>query len=65
MVSKAQKEAAARYNARSVRRVTVIFSPVDADILEYLESKDSMGGYLKRLLREDFEKRSGCDPKGE
>lgn len=54
-VSKAQKAASDRYNKANVRRVTVVFSPVDADILEYPESKDSMGGYLKMLLREDYE----------
>lgn len=59
-VSKAQKEAAERYNKRSVRRVTVIFSPLDRDILEYLESKESMGGHLKKLLREDFERNGGA-----
>lgn len=56
MVSKAKQEASARYNKREVRRVTVIFSPVDRDIQEYLESKESMGGYLKKLLREDYER---------
>ncbi len=56
MVSKARQEAIARYNRQNVRRVTVIFSPVDRDIQEYLESKESMGGYLKKLLREDYEK---------
>ncbi len=56
MVSKARQEAIARYNRKNVRRVTVIFSPVDRDIQEYLESKESMGGYLKKLLREDYEK---------
>lgn len=59
MVSKAKQEAAARYNKRCVRRVTVIFSPLDRDIQEYLESKDSMGGYLKKLLREDYERNGG------
>ncbi|MEY8561626.1 hypothetical protein AALA21_01005 [Eggerthellaceae bacterium 3-80] len=43
-----------RYNKLNVRRVTVIFLPLDRDIQEYLESKESMGGYLKKLLREDF-----------
>ncbi len=58
-VSKANMEAAARYNKANVRRVTVIFSPLDRDIQRYLESKESMGGYLKKLLREDWE-RNGC-----
>ena len=58
-VSKAQKEAAARYDKRNVRRVTVIFSPRERDIQEYLETKESMGGYLKKLLREDYERQRG------
>ena len=56
MTTKAQQEAAARYNKANVRRVTVIFSPLDRDIQEYLETKESMGGYLKKLLREDYER---------
>lgn len=54
--SKAAREASDRYNKREVRRVTVIFSPLDRDIQHYLESKESMGGYLKKLLREDYER---------
>lgn len=54
MVSRAKQEASMRYNKLNVRRVTVIFLPLDRDIQEYLESKESMGGYLKKLLREDF-----------
>lgn len=65
MVSKAQQDAAARYCKQNVRRVTVIFSPVDRDIQEYLESKDSMGGYLKKLLREDYERHRGDQPAAE
>lgn len=56
MVTKAQQDASARYSKANVRRVTVIFSPLDRDIQEYLETKESMGGYLKKLLREDYEK---------
>ena len=56
MVSKAKQEAMARYNKANVRRVTVIFSPLDRDIQRYLESKESMGGYLKKLLRADYDK---------
>ncbi|WP_217951956.1 hypothetical protein [Adlercreutzia caecimuris] len=61
MVSKAKQEAIARYNKQNVRRVTVIFSPLDRDIQEYLETKDSMGGYLKKLLREDYERQRGSE----
>lgn len=61
MVSKAKQEASARYNKQNVRRVTVIFSPLDRDIQEYLETKESMGGYLKKLLREDYERQRGSE----
>lgn len=56
MATKAQQAASARYNKANVRRVTVIFSPLDRDIQEYLETKESMGGYLKKLLKEDYER---------
>ena len=51
MVSKAKQEAIARYNKQNVRRVTVIFSPLDRDIQEYLE----------KLLREDYERQRGSE----
>jgi len=31
--------------------------PPDADLLEHLEGHDSMAGYIKRLIREDMERR--------
>ncbi len=55
-VSKAQKEASSRYDKQNMRRVTVVFSPNERDIQEYLESKGSMSGYLKQLLREDYDR---------
>uniref|UniRef100_A0A7C9NTH6 Uncharacterized protein n=1 Tax=Muribaculaceae bacterium Z82 TaxID=2304548 RepID=A0A7C9NTH6_9BACT len=56
MYTEARKRASEKYNRDKVRRVVVAFSPVDADLVEYLEGKDSMGGYLKKLLREDYER---------
>ena len=63
MVSKAQLESQARYDKREIRRVVVKFTSVDRDIQRYPESKPSMGGYLKQLLRHDYEK-NGSNEEG-
>lgn len=57
-VSDAQKRATKKYRSEKMKQIAVTFSPVDADIYEYLCTKDSKAGYLKQLLREDMEKNS-------
>lgn len=54
--SEALKKAQERYLKQNVTRVTVSFSPVDKDILAYLDTKPSRSGYLKELLREAYER---------
>lgn len=62
--SEAQKRADGRYRKARTAQVVVRMYPSDGDLLEWLRSKDSMQGYIKRLIREDME-RSGGLPLGE
>lgn len=56
-MTKAQKMAQARYDKRNTRQINLKLNiRTDADVLEKLESVDSMQGYIKRLIREDVAK---------
>lgn len=54
-VSDAQKRASAKYDKEKMKRATVIFSPNELDLYEYLVSQGSMSGYIKELIRKDME----------
>ncbi len=56
MATKAQLEAAARYNRTKTKAVTVRFCPGDMRLYEYLRAKGNASGYLKRLLAQDMER---------
>lgn len=52
-----QAEAQARWDKENVRRVVLkLVRTTDADILEWMESKENMQGYLKNLIREDMKR---------
>lgn len=56
-MTQAQRRAQARYDKRNTRQINLKLNfHTDADVLEKLESVDSMQGYIKRLIREDVEK---------
>lgn len=52
MLSKAQKNAIARYRAKAARSVSVSFYPPDWDIYEFLSIQGNKAGYIKQVLRE-------------
>ena len=54
----AKTKATIKYNREKVRRFSMNLSPVDADMIKWLEDKDNITGYLKLLVRNDMEKRS-------
>lgn len=54
----AKTKATIKYNREKVRRFSMNLSPVDADMIKWLEGKDNITGYLKQLVREDMEKHS-------
>lgn len=58
MVSKAQKEAVARYDAKNTRRIYIKLNlKTDADILDHLDQQGNTQGYIKELIRQDMRKR--------
>lgn len=59
MASEAQKRAAAKYAREKVRRKAVDFYGTDADLLAWLDGQPNVQGYIKRLIREDMERRRG------
>lgn len=59
MASEAQKRAVAKYDAANTVQVKLKFNRVtDADILERLDEVGNRQGYIKRLIREDLERRN-------
>ena len=54
--TEAQRASENEYHRKKIKTISVNFSPRDYDILEYLDTKESRGGYLKKLLREDMER---------
>lgn len=60
MLSEAEKQAQARYDAKTAKRMSLKFNlKTDNDILEKLESVESKQGYIKRLIRADLAKEKG------
>jgi hypothetical protein len=59
MASEALKKAIAKYDAANTVQVKLKLNRVtDADILERLEEVGNRQGYIKRLIREDLERRN-------
>lgn len=54
-VSDAQKRASSKYDKEKMKRTTVVFSPNELDLYEYLSTKDSMSGYIKELIKRDMD----------
>ena len=59
MKTEAQKKAEMKYRREKVRQVVVTFSPVDADLYEWLGTQPSKAGTIKRLLREEMSRQRG------
>lgn len=57
MASEAQRRANARYDKANAKQVGLKFYPPDYDLYEWVKSQDNTAGYIKRLIREDMERR--------
>lgn len=56
--SESQKRAQAKYDAANTKQVRLkLNTKTDADILERFDRCDNVQGYIKRLVREDIEKK--------
>ena len=58
MTSEAQRRAVQNYK-KKVKRITVDFSPAEADIWEHIQSQEKKQTYIKNLIREDMKKDRG------
>lgn len=57
MVSESQKRSARKYQKNNTKLISVrVNKKLEPEILEWLESKPSMGGYILELIREDMER---------
>ncbi len=57
MVSESQKRSARKYQLANTKLISVrVNKKLEPELLEWLESKPSMGGYILDLIREDMEK---------
>lgn len=55
MASEAQRKAIQNYK-KKIKRITVDFSPAEADMWKHLQSQDKKQTYIKQLIREDMER---------
>lgn len=57
MVSEAQKRCARKYQKNNTKLVSVrVNKKLEPELLAWLETKPSMGGYILELIREDMER---------
>ena len=57
MVSESQKRSAEKYQKNNTKLISVrVNKKLEPELLEWLESKPSMGGYILELIRADMEK---------
>ena len=57
MVSESQKRSAKKYQKNNTKLISVrVNKKLEPQLLEWLESKPSMGGYMLDLVRADMER---------
>ena len=57
MVSESQKRSAEKYQKANTKLISVrVNKKLEPQLLEWLESKPSMGGYMLDLVRADMER---------
>lgn len=56
MASEAQRKAIQNYK-KKIKRITVDFSPAEAEMWEHLQSQEKKQTYIKNLIRADMERR--------
>lgn len=55
--TEAQRRARNKYNKKMIRNLTVSLNrKTDDDIIVFLENKENIGGYIKKLVRRDMDK---------
>ena len=57
MVAESQKRSAKKYQKKNTKLISVrVNKKLEPELLEWLESKPSMGGYMLELVRADIER---------
>lgn len=57
MASEAQRKAVSRYDKENTKSITVKLNrKTDADIIEWMDTKENRQGYIKEIIRKDMEK---------
>ena len=57
MVSESQKRSAEKYQKNNTKLISVrVNKKLEPELLNWLESKPSMGGYMLELVRADIER---------
>lgn len=57
MVSEAQKRSSRKYIKNNTKLISVrVNKKLEPELLEWLETKPSIGGYILELIREDMER---------
>lgn len=55
MITEAQKRATIKYEKQNIKRIVLKLNvKTDNDIIQYLNTKDNINGYLKELVRKDY-----------
>ena len=57
MATEAQKKAVKKYK-KKIKRITVEFSPAEADLIAQVEKQPNKQGYIKGLIRADMERKN-------
>ena len=61
MATEAQRRAQRRYDEKNTRQVHIKLNlRTDKDVLERLDDVPSKQGYIKRLIRDDLERKEGA-----
>ena len=54
--TEAQRASENKYHKEKVIHVGINFAPPDHELVNYLDTKESRSGYIKKLIREDMER---------
>lgn len=55
MRSEAQRKAIVKYDKNNIKRIVLKLNiKTDNDIIQYLNTKDNINGYIKELVRNDI-----------
>lgn len=58
MTTEAEKRAIAKYNKANTTQVVIrLNNRTDTDVIRHLKQQESQAGYIKKLIREDMQKK--------